>query len=188
MVFQCGLMFAMYSRCATNKLAPEEEINYYNVILCTISVRTQIIQPPVDTTVLLGLTASLQCKVSSDPTVPFNIDWYREGQRNPIVNSQRVGVQSDGTLEIQAVRASDVDVYSCVVTSPGGNETRSARLSVIELPFPPTNVIADKLDSPSQRAINVSWTPGFDGNSPILKFIIQKREVSELGEFLWYCI
>ncbi|KAL5276641.1 SDK2 family protein [Megaselia abdita] len=145
-----------------------------------VLVRTQIIQPPVDTTVLLGLTASLQCKVSSDPTVPFNIDWYREGQRNPIVNSQRIGVQSDGTLEIQAVRASDVDVYSCVVTSPGGNETRSARLSVIELPFPPTNVIADKLDSPSQRAINVSWTPGFDGNSPTLKFIIQKREVSEL--------
>ncbi|XP_055842932.1 protein sidekick isoform X9 [Episyrphus balteatus] len=145
------------------------------------NVRTQIIQPPVDTTVLLGLTASLQCKVSSDPTVPFNIDWYREGHPTPIINSQRIGVQSDGTLELQAVRASDVGTYSCVVTSPGGNETRSARLSVIELPFPPTNVKVTRLDSPSQRAINVSWTPGFDGNSPVLKFIVQKREVSELG-------
>lgn len=45
-----------------------------------ISVRTQIVQPPVDTIVLLGHTASLQCKVSSDPTVPYNIDWYRETQ------------------------------------------------------------------------------------------------------------
>lgn len=72
-------------------------------------------QPPADTRVLLGLTASLQCKVSSDPSVPFNIDWYRDGQSAPIMNSQRVGVQADGTLEIQAVRASDVGVYSCMV-------------------------------------------------------------------------
>lgn len=148
------------------------------------AVRTQIIQPPVDTTVLLGLTATLQCKVSSDPSVPYNIDWYREGQSStPISNSQRIGVQADGQLEIQAVRASDVGSYACVVTSPGGNETRAARLSVIELPFPPSNVKVERLPEPQQRSINVSWTPGFDGNSPISKFIIQRREVSELGKF-----
>ncbi|XP_055298306.1 protein sidekick isoform X12 [Sitodiplosis mosellana] len=146
-----------------------------------VMVRTQIVQPPADTRVLLGLTATLQCRVSSDPSVPFNIDWYRDGQPAPIMNSQRVGVQADGTLEIQAVRASDVGVYSCMVTSPGGNETRSARLSVIELPFPPTNVKAIRYDTQTYRSINVSWTAGFDGNSPILKFIIQRREVPELG-------
>lgn len=79
-------------------------------------VRTQIIQPPADTTVLLGLTASLQCKVSSDPSVPYNIDWYRDTQTAPIMNSQRIGVQADGTLEIQAVRAADVGTYSCMVS------------------------------------------------------------------------
>ncbi|XP_037919149.1 protein sidekick isoform X4 [Hermetia illucens] len=149
-----------------------------------VLVRTQIIQPPVDTTVLLGLTASLQCKVSSDPSVPYNIDWYREGQTAPIMNSQRIGVQADGTLEIQAVRAADVGTYSCMVTSPGGNETRSAQLSVIELPFPPTNIKAERIDAENPRVINVSWTPGFDGNSQIQKFIVQRREVSELEEFL----
>lgn len=41
-------------------------------------VRTQIIQPPVDTVVLLGLTATLQCKVSSDDNVPFILNWFRE--------------------------------------------------------------------------------------------------------------
>lgn len=69
------------------------------------------------------------------------------------------------------------------VTSPGGNETRSARLSVIELPFPPTNVKAIRYDTQMYRSINVSWTAGFDGNSPILKFIIQRREVPELGNY-----
>lgn len=148
-------------------------------------MRTQIIQPPGDTTVLLGHTATLQCKVSSDETVPYNIDWYRGdivGQMSPILNGQRVGVQADGSLEIQAVRASDVGTYSCTVTSPGGNETRSAHLSVIELPFAPTNVKAERLDAMGQRSVNVSWTAGFDGNSPVVKFIVQKREVSEIGK------
>lgn len=79
------------------------------------------------------------------------------------------------------MRAADVGDYTCAVTSPGGNETRSARLSVIELPFSPVNVHATRLESASQRAVNVSWTPGFDGNSPTLKFIVQRREVSDLG-------
>lgn len=101
--------------------------------------------------------------------------------RLPIKNSQRIGVKKDGTLEITEVRPSDVGQYSCIVTSPGGNETRSARLSVIELPFAPSNVQAVRLTTPQNRAINVSWTPGFDGNSKIIKFIIQRREVPELG-------
>lgn len=96
--------------------------------------------------------------------------------------SQRIQILGDGTLEIEAVRASDVGHYTCSVRSAGGNETRSARLSVIELPFSPTNVKAERLDTGTQRAVNVSWTPGFDGNSPIKKYIVQKREVPELGE------
>lgn len=47
--------------------------------------------------------------------MPFNIDWYRDTQTAPIMNSQRIGVQGDGTLEIQAVRAADVGTYSCMV-------------------------------------------------------------------------
>jgi protein sidekick len=97
-------------------------------------------------------------------------------------NSHRISVHSDGTLEIQAVRAADVGEYTCAVISPGGNETRLARLSVVELPFPPVNVHAVRLESVSQRAVNVTWTPSFDGNNPILKYIVQRREVSDLGK------
>ncbi|XP_074029858.1 sidekick cell adhesion molecule isoform X2 [Leptinotarsa decemlineata] len=146
-----------------------------------VLVRTQIIQPPVDTRVLLGQTATLQCKISSDPAVPYQLDWFRDKQMINPRGSQRIRILSDGTLEIEAVRASDVGHYTCSVQSPGGNETRSSKLSVIELPFSPTNVKAERLDTGQQRAVNVSWTPGFDGNSPIKKYIIQKREIPELG-------
>ncbi|XP_066157107.1 protein sidekick isoform X3 [Euwallacea fornicatus] len=145
----------------------------------SVLVRTQIVQPPVDTRVLLGHTATLQCKVSSDPAVPYQLDWFRDKQLINPRGSQRVNILPDGMLEIQAVRASDVGHYTCAVRSPGGNDTRSAKLSVIELPFAPTNVKAERTDDGGQRAVNVSWTPGFDGNSPVKQYIVQKREVPE---------
>ncbi|CAH0692396.1 unnamed protein product [Chilo suppressalis] len=145
----------------------------------TVLVRTQIIAPPVDTRVLLGHTATLQCKVSNDPNVNYNIDWFHNKQ--PMAAGSRVWITAEGALTVQAVRASDAGEYTCVVTSPGGNHTRQAFLSVIELPFAPTNVRAVRLDEATSRAVNVSWTSGFDGNSPIQKYIIQRRVVPEFG-------
>lgn len=160
-----------YTCIRANEAGQVQAAGYLSVL-----VRTQIIQPPVDTRVLLGNTATLQCKVSSDPSVPYQVDWFHNGQ--PVgIGTQRVSVGGDGTLEIQAVRAADVGDYTCSLISPGGNETRTARLSVIELPFPPTNVRVNRLD---QRAINLTWAPGFDGNSEIIKYIVQRREVSDI--------
>ncbi|XP_014223021.1 protein sidekick isoform X2 [Trichogramma pretiosum] len=145
----------------------------------SVIVRTQIVQPPVDQSVLLGNTAELKCEVSSDPSVNYDIAWFHNNQ---VINpSQRVKMHRDGSLEIGAVRASDVGNYTCSIVSSGGNETRTARLSVIELPFAPVSVVASRVEHLSPRSINVTWVPGFDGNSPIKSYIIQRREVPELG-------
>ncbi|XP_045475699.1 protein sidekick [Harmonia axyridis] len=145
----------------------------------SVLVRTQIIKPPVDTSVLLGHTATLQCKVSTDPAVPYRLLWFHDNRLiNPMLTS-RVNILEDGTLEIQAVRAADVGEYTCSVTSAGGNDTRSGSLKVVELPFPPNNVKAERLDYQMKRVVNVSWTPGFDGNSAIKQYVIQRREVPE---------
>ncbi|KAK8382212.1 hypothetical protein O3P69_015266 [Scylla paramamosain] len=142
----------------------------------SILVKTQISQPPVDTRVILGRVATLQCKVSHAPSVTVHVQW---SHGNNIIQSEgnpRISVRSDGTLEIQEVRAADVGLYTCVVTSSGGNETRSAQLEVIELPYAPSSVKAVRAPL-IPKSVRVTWTPTFDGNSPIEKFIIQKREV-----------
>lgn len=90
-------------------------------------------------------------------------------------------MHDNGTLEVTSVRPTDVGEYTCSVVSPGGNETRTARLNVIELPYQPSNVNAQRVEGISLRTVNVSWVPGFDGNSPIKNFIVQKIEVPELG-------
>jgi hypothetical protein len=40
----------------------------------SVLVRTQIVQPPVDSKVILGHIASLTCKVSADKNVPFQVN------------------------------------------------------------------------------------------------------------------
>lgn len=63
--------------------------------------------------------------------------------------------------------------------SAGGSDKRSARLDVIELPHPPTNVLAEL--NVNGGLVNVSWTAPFDGNSPIIKYIVQMRTITNGG-------
>ena len=86
---------------------------------------------------------------------------------------------NDGTLQIAEARASDVGSYACHVTSAGGDDSRVANLYVIELPYPPSSVAATRIGQ--GKMVNVSWIPGFDGNSELSKFIIQKRVVPVTG-------
>ena len=145
-----------------------------------VLVRTQIIQPPGDTKVILGHVAKIYCRVSSDAGVDYNIAWYHEGQLIDDKASHRINLDSDGTLQVAEARASDAGEYTCQVNSSGGNDRRSAKLDVIELPYAPTSITAMKINN-GQKTINVSWTPGFDGNSPIIKHIVQFRFVPEEG-------
>ena len=46
----------------------------------TVLVRTQIIQPPADTQVILGHVATMQCKVSSDPALHYEIEWEHDDE------------------------------------------------------------------------------------------------------------
>ena len=140
----------------------------------TVMVRTQIVQPPVDTKVILGHVASLACKVSADKNVPYDIRWYHEGRLINSDASHRISIEAPGTLKIAEARASDAGEYMCEVSSDGGDDKHVANLDVIELPYSPTHVHAERV-STAPKTVNISWTPGFDGNSPIIKFILQYR-------------
>ena len=79
-------------------------------------MKTQIIQPPVDSRVILGRVASLQCKVSHAPSVSFGVQWSHDGTPVEPEGTPRISVRQDGTLEIQEVRAADVGTYTCMVS------------------------------------------------------------------------
>ncbi|CAH1794891.1 unnamed protein product [Owenia fusiformis] len=149
-----------------------------------VSVRTRITQPPQDTSAIMGSTTILSCGVSHDPDVQITMKWFHNSRQLTITDpTSRISMTPEGGLTIRQVRTDDIGVYRCEVTSRGGDDSRQANLQVIELPHPPS-ITSVKLNSDNAKAVDVSWAPGFDGNSPIQKYIIQYRvkpEDRELG-------
>ena len=50
------------------------------------------LQPPVDTKVILGHVASMQCRVSADRNVQFEVDWFHEGRLINAAASHRINI------------------------------------------------------------------------------------------------
>uniref|UniRef100_A0A8C6U6E1 Sidekick cell adhesion molecule 2a n=1 Tax=Neogobius melanostomus TaxID=47308 RepID=A0A8C6U6E1_9GOBI len=142
--------------------------------------RTRINKPPQDQSVIKGTKAVMTCGVTHDPSVTVRHVWEKSGALIDVNMSPRLRLDPDGTLYISQTWSGDIGTYTCRVTSVGGNDSRSAHLRVRQLPHAPENPIA-VLSSTEKRAINLTWAQAFDGNSPLIRYIL---EVSENSEWL----
>ncbi|XP_070184420.1 protein sidekick-2-like [Littorina saxatilis] len=151
----------------------------------TVITKTQIIRPPQNQTVILSTQVRFECGVTQDDnTVPV-WEWffYKGGSMNnekQLRSTGRYQILDDGTLIVNGVAAQDIGVYKCHVISTGGNDSRIASLNVIELPRPPTihNVT---LNENENNSVVMVWTKAFDGNSPLIKYIITFRQENPNG-------
>uniref|UniRef100_A0A6Q2ZJC6 Sidekick cell adhesion molecule 1a n=1 Tax=Esox lucius TaxID=8010 RepID=A0A6Q2ZJC6_ESOLU len=139
----------------------------------TVWSRTFISVPPLDQRVIKGTTATLHCNATHDPRVNISFQWLR-GAVPLQASGGRVSISS-GTLTISQTWSGDIGDYTCTVTSQAGNESRSARLEVIELPHSPRSLSVSLNDSDS-RSVLLSWVRPFDGNSPLLRYILELSE------------
>ncbi|XP_069503689.1 protein sidekick-1 [Ambystoma mexicanum] len=141
----------------------------------TVWTRTLISLPPEDCSVIKGTTATLRCGATHDPRISVRFLWKKD---NTLVNpssSSRILLAQDGSLFISQTWSGDIGDYTCEIISVGGNDSRMARLEVIELPHSPQNLLA-RLNSSSSRTVALSWVRPFDGNSPILYYIVELSE------------
>ncbi|XP_036405709.1 protein sidekick-2 [Megalops cyprinoides] len=137
--------------------------------------RTRITSPPQDQSVIKGTKATMTCGVTHDPSVTVRYVWEKEGT---VLNAQsipRIRIDADGTLHISQTWSGDIGTYTCRVTSVGGNDSRSAHLRVRQLPHAPENPAA-MLSATEKRAINLTWAKPFDGNSPLIRYILEVSE------------
>ncbi|XP_043945033.1 protein sidekick-1 [Protopterus annectens] len=141
----------------------------------TVWSRTSILLPPADQSVIKGTMAILKCSAVHDPHVSIRYIWRKDGTFiNPDSNS-RVSLGQNGSLYISQTWSGDIGDYTCEVHSSAGNDSRSARLEVIELPHAPLNLQAG-LNSLDSRSVNLVWVRPFDGNSPILHYVVELSE------------
>nr|XP_020466112.1 protein sidekick-2-like isoform X2 [Monopterus albus] len=137
--------------------------------------RTRITKPPQDQSVIKGTKAVMTCGVTHDPSVTVRYVWEKSGSVIDVNTSPRLRLDPDGTLHISQTWSGDIGTYTCRVTSVGGNDSRSAHLRVRQLPHAPENPIA-VLSSTEKRAINLTWAQAFDGNSPLIRYILEVSE------------
>uniref|UniRef100_A0A8C4GVX7 Protein sidekick-1 n=1 Tax=Dicentrarchus labrax TaxID=13489 RepID=A0A8C4GVX7_DICLA len=140
----------------------------------TVWSRTAISVPPTDQRVIKGTTAILDCNATHDPRI--NIRYLQSYSGVPVLPTSggRVSMRQ-GSLTIGQTWSGDIGDYTCTVTSKAGNDSRSARLEVIELPHSPRSLTARLNDSDS-RSVLLSWLRPFDGNSPLLYYLLELSE------------
>uniref|UniRef100_W5UH46 Protein sidekick-2 n=1 Tax=Ictalurus punctatus TaxID=7998 RepID=W5UH46_ICTPU len=137
--------------------------------------RTRISNPPQDQSVIKGTKATLTCGVSHDPSVTVRFVWEKDGQLINPRSSPRIRLDTNGTLHISQTWSGDIGTYTCRVTSQGGNDSHTAHLKVRQLPHAPENP-STILSSVEKRAINLTWAKPFDGNSPLIRYILEVSE------------
>uniref|UniRef100_A0A8C1X9B3 Sidekick cell adhesion molecule 2b n=1 Tax=Cyprinus carpio TaxID=7962 RepID=A0A8C1X9B3_CYPCA len=137
--------------------------------------RTRITNPPQDQSVIKGTKATMTCGVTHDPSVSVRFVWEKEGQVIIPQSLPRLRLDVNGTLHISQTWSGDIGTYTCRVTSVGGNDSRSAHLRVRQLPHAPENP-STVLSATEKRAINLTWAKPFDGNSPLIRYILEVSE------------
>ncbi|XP_036263560.1 protein sidekick-2 isoform X2 [Pipistrellus kuhlii] len=137
--------------------------------------RTRITRPPQDQSVIKGTQASMVCGVTHDPRVTIRYVWEKDGAALGVESTPRVRLDKNGSLHIAQTWSGDIGTYTCRVFSAGGNDSRSAHLRVRQLPHAPERPVAT-LSAAERRAINLTWAKPFDGNSPLLRYMLEMSE------------
>ncbi|XP_056136412.1 protein sidekick-1-like [Lampris incognitus] len=155
-------------------IASNSEGNINTTAALTVLSRTAISVPPSDQRVIKGTTAVLDCNATHDPRINVSFQWDRSGVLVFPSSGGRISMRQ-GSLTIGQTWSGDIGDYTCTVTSQAGNDSRSARLEVIELPHSPRSLTA-RLNDTDSRSIHLSWLRPFDGNSPLLHYLLELSE------------
>ncbi|OQR76613.1 Down syndrome cell adhesion molecule protein 1-like [Tropilaelaps mercedesae] len=119
-------------------------------------------------------TTTLKCYAVGDH--PISVVWSkgnvkldkRTSSRYQIIES----ITTDGLsseLRIRETDRADSALYSCHTENKFGNDDRKVKLVVKDAPGPPQDV---KVKDIWSRSVSVYWTPTYDGNSPISKYVV----------------
>ncbi|GAB6026762.1 Down syndrome cell adhesion molecule-like protein 1, variant 2 [Chamberlinius hualienensis] len=135
----------------------------------------------VNYTVRSSHNAHLSCRPKGD--LPISITWFVNNlQIDPKTNPKFEihsrdavsGIESELTLN--RAQRSDTAIYRCRGSNAYGMAEASFALLVQEIPGVPTKF--NILDHTS-RHMHLEWTSPFDGNSPLIGYIVQYKKISE---------
>lgn len=97
---------------------------------------------------------------------------YHMNTRRKSTSGQLTVAQLESELLITDLRRPDAGLYSCLVRNQFGEAQRKMRLLLQEAPEAPELVDVAHISS---RSIGLRWLSPFDGNAPILRYVVEYR-------------
>ncbi|XP_042237771.1 Down syndrome cell adhesion molecule-like protein Dscam2 isoform X11 [Homarus americanus] len=124
-----------------------------------------------------GDDAVLECEAEGE--TPIGILWSKNKHSIDPANEPRYTIREEmrgggvhSSLSIKTTDRSDSAVYTCVATNAFGSADTNINLIIQEHPEQPNSLkVLDK----SGRSVELSWTPPYDGNSPITRYIVEYK-------------
>uniref|UniRef100_A0A4Y0BIQ2 Down syndrome cell adhesion molecule-like protein Dscam2 n=1 Tax=Anopheles funestus TaxID=62324 RepID=A0A4Y0BIQ2_ANOFN len=125
----------------------------------------------------------IQCNVQGDN--PIDIKWKMQSSQQQLDESLdnryniREQVLDDGMvseLGISHTYRQDTGVYICQASNAFGQDEMSIHLVIQEVPEAPKNL---RINSQQSRTLQLSWSQPFAGNSPIEKYNVEYKLVTE---------
>lgn len=179
------------------KNAQEDDAGYYlcqasNGIasgLSKVVFLTVHVPPRFDTkfrseTVRKGDVVRLRCEATGDH--PMTIVWSldkqplnpdedpRRYERKELVDKKRMSSE----ITIMSAERRDSVLFTCLVSNAFGRDDMNIRLIVQEPPEPPRDL---RVIEHKSRTAKISWSPPFNGNSAIIRYLVQCK--SESGDW-----
>ncbi|CAG4953674.1 unnamed protein product [Colias eurytheme] len=126
--------------------------------------------------------ATLACEARGD--APLRLTWSR-AVRPLDLSTYRISISEAKTdsglrsqLYISRTERTDSGVYKCQAVNAFGHSDHYIYLSVQEKPERPQSLSVTEIQS---RAVRLSWSQGFDGNSPLAAYAVQRAALSAAG-------
>ncbi|XP_017286434.1 neural cell adhesion molecule L1.2 isoform X2 [Kryptolebias marmoratus] len=133
--------------------------------------RTVILSPPKDLKVQPGHTAVFTCVAHYDASLKVPIIQWRKNNTKLFESSSNEKYTFDGPeFRISNVEPDDEGLYTCEIITSLDKADASAMLILYDRPDPPDLL---QISDPKHRAVTLSWTPGYDHNSPVLEYVVE---------------
>ncbi|XP_070611637.1 neuronal cell adhesion molecule isoform X4 [Erythrolamprus reginae] len=154
-----------YTCIARNKLGKAQ-----NNVQLEIKEPTMIIKQPEYKVVQRMEQVFFECVIKYDATLIPTIIWLKENDELPADGRFIVGKYN---LTIMNVTDKDGGEYTCLVNTTLDSVSANAVLTVVDRPDPPYDL---ELTDHLERSAQLTWIPGNENNSPIIRYIIEYED------------
>ncbi|XP_077194674.1 neuronal cell adhesion molecule isoform X25 [Paroedura picta] len=154
-----------YTCVAGNKLGKVQ-----NEVQLEIKEPTMIIKQPEYKMIQRNGQVSFECTIKYDPTLIPTVTWLKDS--GELSNDERF-IVGKYNLTIMNVTDKDGGRYTCLANTTLDSVSASAVLTVVDRPDPPFDL---ELTDKQERSVQLTWIPGDDNNSPVIKYIVEYED------------